>query len=588
MIGTENGVATVRVFSANPKTADGYNTFIFRRSVEKSLRKLSWLPVIDGRGNPLPEGIRMGDKTIVYTEEERAAIRRFVVDVATCQKGPLFNDDFGKISIGRDFVKEIQQHCISTRRDVAAVSSAREIATKMVHFTASPNQELERRNGVLYFEYGLARLRLDDGLYLAMGEVGVRRNSQPYYDQRIVAKFKADSEAPSLHGHLRIGESAFDAVYDSRFRLILQGVEQYFLQTEKSEKSKRKIPFFSVVIPVYNGAPYLRECLDSVVAQTFANWEAICIDDGSTDGSGAILDEYAAKDKRIMVIHAENRGVSAARNAGIDIASGKYVTFLDGDDVYEPFWLETFHRLIEETGAELVRLRFKFWDGGAHETVSVVGRPKRVCFAGEEVVDWGCSTYSLEGWSWLNAIKRSCLNGTEHVRFPVGMKFMEDIVFMMQVVFHVHSACQGEVAGYLYRQHAASVCGGTRNVSEVVRFFEEAARLPGSISAEKQKCLSWMLGLSVLHWRGRRDKGEVGGGAAVRECVVKAVKDSMFSMSELPARWRPGFAAMVYLHSFLVMDLLLLLQRAWGRIRRLCVGMGFGKQRKTTFLGCAG
>ena len=66
-------------------------------------------------------------------------------------------------------------------------------------------------------------------------------------------------------------------------------------------------PFFSIIIPVYNVAPYLRECLDSVVAQTFTDWEAICVDDGSTDGSGAILDEYEAGDKRFRVIHQRNR-----------------------------------------------------------------------------------------------------------------------------------------------------------------------------------------------------------------------------------------------------------------------------------------
>ena len=89
---------------------------------------------------------------------------------------------------------------------------------------------------------------------------------------------------------------------------------------------------FSIVIPVYNVAPYLRECLDSLLAQTCADWEAVCVDDGSTDSSGAILDEYAAKDSRFVVVHQENRGVSAARNKGLDIAKGEWLVFLDGDD----------------------------------------------------------------------------------------------------------------------------------------------------------------------------------------------------------------------------------------------------------------
>ena len=89
---------------------------------------------------------------------------------------------------------------------------------------------------------------------------------------------------------------------------------------------------FSIVIPVYNVAPYLRECLDSLLAQTCADWEAVCVDDGSTDSSGAILDEYAANDSRFVVVHQENRGVSAARNKGLDIAKGEWLVFLDGDD----------------------------------------------------------------------------------------------------------------------------------------------------------------------------------------------------------------------------------------------------------------
>ena len=93
-------------------------------------------------------------------------------------------------------------------------------------------------------------------------------------------------------------------------------------------------PFFSIVIPVYNVSPYLRECLDSVLAQTFTHWEVICVDDGSTDGSGAILDEYTAKDVRFKVIHQKNEGVSAARNKALDMAMGEWFLFLDGDDVF--------------------------------------------------------------------------------------------------------------------------------------------------------------------------------------------------------------------------------------------------------------
>ena len=92
----------------------------------------------------------------------------------------------------------------------------------------------------------------------------------------------------------------------------------------------------SVIIPVYNVEKYLRKCVDSVLAQDIADMEVILIDDGSPDNCGAICDEYAEKDARVKVIHKENEGVATARNVGLDIARGKYITFVDSDDYLLP------------------------------------------------------------------------------------------------------------------------------------------------------------------------------------------------------------------------------------------------------------
>ena len=100
-------------------------------------------------------------------------------------------------------------------------------------------------------------------------------------------------------------------------------------------------PFFSIIIPVYNVAPYLRECLDSVLAQTFTDWEMICVDDGSTDDSGEILDTYAKQDHRIIAVHIRNRGVSAARYAGFVKSKGNWIWLVDGDDRLLPHSLAT-------------------------------------------------------------------------------------------------------------------------------------------------------------------------------------------------------------------------------------------------------
>ena len=100
------------------------------------------------------------------------------------------------------------------------------------------------------------------------------------------------------------------------------------------------MPQISIIVPVYNVEPYLRKCIDSILAQTFTDFECILIDDGSPDNCPAICDEYAAKDSRIIVIHQKNAGVSAARNAGLDIARGEWIGFVDSDDWCDPGMFE--------------------------------------------------------------------------------------------------------------------------------------------------------------------------------------------------------------------------------------------------------
>lgn len=109
----------------------------------------------------------------------------------------------------------------------------------------------------------------------------------------------------------------------------------------------------SVIIPVYNVEKYLTKCIDSVINQTYSNLEIICIDDGSTDDSGRILDEYAKKDNRIIVIHQENKGVSAAKNRGLEVMSGDYVGFVDSDDWIETDFYENAYLSITKNDADI-------------------------------------------------------------------------------------------------------------------------------------------------------------------------------------------------------------------------------------------
>ena len=113
---------------------------------------------------------------------------------------------------------------------------------------------------------------------------------------------------------------------------------------------------FSIVIPCYKVENYIRDCLDSVLAQDYGGWEAICVDDGSPDGTGAILDRYADKDKRIIVIHQENRGLVGARNSALKIASGEWLFYLDGDDMMPPHALRDVDEVVKSNpDADLVR-----------------------------------------------------------------------------------------------------------------------------------------------------------------------------------------------------------------------------------------
>jgi len=96
----------------------------------------------------------------------------------------------------------------------------------------------------------------------------------------------------------------------------------------------------SVIVPVYNTGKYLSKCLDSIISQTFSDFELLLVDDGSSDNSGKICDEYAEKDDRISVFHKENRGVSSARNLGLDKANGKWICFIDSDDYVKPAYLQ--------------------------------------------------------------------------------------------------------------------------------------------------------------------------------------------------------------------------------------------------------
>ena len=148
-----------------------------------------------------------------------------------------------------------------------------------------------------------------------------------------------------------------DKRLSSRLKRLLCRMARKEVRTMDESKKAIKV---SVIVPVYNAERYLRQALDSLAAQTLSDVEFICIDDGSRDASGAILDEYFAKDRRFRVFHTVNQGAANARNFGMAQACGEYLTFMDADDYVEPFWLEEVYGISKKNKLDICISDFDF------------------------------------------------------------------------------------------------------------------------------------------------------------------------------------------------------------------------------------
>ncbi|MEG2120303.1 MAG: glycosyltransferase family 2 protein, partial [Pseudoflavonifractor sp.] len=145
-------------------------------------------------------------------------------------------------------------------------------------------------------------------------------------------------------------------------------------------------PFVSIIVPIYKVEPYLRRCVDSILAQTHTDFELILVDDGSPDGCPAICDAYAAQDSRVRVIHQKNGGLSAARNAGLDVMRGQYVAFCDSDDVLHPDYLKVLYGLLTETGSDIAQCGYcTIPEDGVPDPQGVPPSPQYQCYTGREM-----------------------------------------------------------------------------------------------------------------------------------------------------------------------------------------------------------
>lgn len=212
-------------------------------------------------------------------------------------------------------------------------------------------------------------------------------------------------------------------------------------------------PKISIIIPVYNVKPFLCRCLDSLVGQTYRNLQILLIDDGSTDSSGIICDEYEQRDARITVIHKKNGGVSSARNAGLEAACGEWIGFVDADDWIEPDMYEYLIKLAQKHSADVVQCGLFFDDGTESR--------KMFCAETEYVLSGGAEQLSLQdldnlGNSTCNKLYRKDILGD--LVYDLACPMGEDLLFNLQVLQCSVNLVLGTEAKYHYVQHNASTC----------------------------------------------------------------------------------------------------------------------------------
>lgn len=212
----------------------------------------------------------------------------------------------------------------------------------------------------------------------------------------------------------------------------------------------RTNPLISIIVPVYNTAAYLRRCLDSILSQTYGHWEAILVDDGSTDGSGAICEEYASRDSRFQVTHRPNSGVAATRNAGLDAATGEYIGFVDSDDWIEPDMFRSMVMAILSRRADIatcnVRIVYpnKTAIKKSTEEFRVVDRDEAIGMIYEDK--------QLRSFLWDKLFRRSLFT----VRFPEG-RIYEDIIVMLKLFAGAKRIVMLPEVFYNYRMRTSSI-----------------------------------------------------------------------------------------------------------------------------------
>ncbi len=235
-------------------------------------------------------------------------------------------------------------------------------------------------------------------------------------------------------------------------------------------KNKTGTPLISVIVPVYNLEKYLVRCIESIIGQTYKNLEIILIDDGSTDTSGQIIDEFKKKDNRIKVIHKENGGESSARNTGLRMATGEYIAFCDCDDWMD---LDMYEALAWELNQENIDMVASGWyketDSSSQEIRNALPVNSQV-FGRDELLKYLYMRDSYRGFAymWDKLYKREILKDKDGnwILFREDLRLGGDVLYLAEVALNVKRAKYVDRAFYHYYQRDKSGCH-TKDVTKL-------------------------------------------------------------------------------------------------------------------------
>ena len=284
----------------------------------------------------------------------------------------------------------------------------------------------------------------------------------------------------------------------------------------------------SVIVPVYNTKPYLQECFDSLLGQSYQNIEIIVVDDGSTDGSAELCDEYAQKEPRIKVYHQPNSGVSSARNLGIDKCQGEYVSFMDSDDQILP---DIYSVMIKSMKAERVGLAvssFTFWypeNGGEeqcfkHSVEGLLYRDDAMC----EMLkpkSYRCYLYNKV---FLGDVLRS----NPDLRLDISLKMMEDLDFVIRYVTHIERAVFLPQSYYLYRMRSDSASHQLKTFEHIKTFEQVIPYVQKHYQMKCEETIRWNYYATLLAYGKENKKCNV---AIYRECLEKIQDERRFFLT---------------------------------------------------------